>query len=58
MLDVFISYSSQNAEAAREVCRCLEDSGTVCWMAPRDILPGSHWAASITQAIRTARVLV
>ena len=58
MFDVFISYSSHNVEAAQHVCRCLEDTGTACWMAPRDILPGSHWAASITQAIRNARVLV
>lgn len=58
MLDVFISYSTHNKEAAQEICRCLEDRGTACWMAPRDILPGSHWAASITQAIRNARLLV
>ena len=58
MFDAFISYSSQNIEAAQEVCRCLERSGAACWIAPRDILPGSHWAASITQAIRNARVLV
>ncbi len=57
LFDVFISYSSQNTDAAQEVCRCLEESGAACWMAPRDILPGSHWAASITQAIRNARVL-
>ena len=58
MFDVFISYSTKNADAAQEVCRSLEDAGSACWMAPRDILPGSHWAASITQAIRNARVLV
>ena len=58
MFDVFISYSSQNTDAAEEVCRSLEQSGAACWMAPRDILPGSHWAASITQAIRNARVLL
>ena len=58
MFDVFISYSTKNADAAQEVCRNLEDAGSACWMAPRDILPGSHWAASITQAIRNARVLV
>ena len=28
------------------------------WMAPRDIIPGSNWAESITAAIREARVLV
>lgn len=58
MFDAFISYSTQNMEAAQEVCRCLEQSGSACWISPRDILPGSHWAASITQAIRNARVLV
>jgi len=58
MFDVFISYSTQNMAAAQEVCSILEHSGVACWMAPRDILPGSHWAASITQAIRNARVLM
>lgn len=58
MFDVFISYSTQNLNAALEVCRSLEEAGSVCWMAPRDILPGSHFSASITQAIRNARVLV
>ena len=57
MFDVFISYSSQNMDAAQEVCSILEHSSVACWMAPRDILPGTHWAASITQAIRNARVL-
>ncbi len=58
MFDVFVSYSTQNMDAAQEVCRSLEGAGSACWMAPRDILPGSHWAASITQAVRNARVLV
>ena len=58
MFDVFISYSTQNMDAAQEVCSILERSGVACWMAPRDILPGSHWAASITQAIRNARMLM
>ncbi len=58
MFDVFISYSTKNIDAAQEVCRCLEAAGSTCWMAPRDLLPGIHWAASITQAIRNARVLV
>ena len=58
MFDVFISYSSPNTEAAQEVCSILEQQNVACWMAPRDILPGTHWAASITQAIRNARVLV
>lgn len=58
MHDCFISYSSGNLEEARQICGCIEMSGISCWMSPRDILPGSHWAASITQAIRNASILI
>lgn len=55
--NVFISYSSKNLKEAKLICNCIEKSGISCWMSPRDVLPGSHWAASITQAIRNANIL-
>lgn len=58
MSDVFISHSSKDSEIAEMVCRFLEERGLSCWMAPRDILPGSDWAASINTAITASRVFL
>lgn len=56
--DVFISYSTEDKPAADAVCSILEKSGVHCWMAPRDIMPGSDWGGSIVNGIRTSRVLL
>lgn len=56
--DVFISYSSKNAAAAQAVCSALEAANVRCWMAPRDILPGADWAASIMEAVANSRIMV
>ncbi len=55
--DVFISYSSADRPLADTVCAGLEARGLRCWIAPRDILPGSDWGAAI-DAISGARVMV
>ncbi|MCB1007052.1 MAG: toll/interleukin-1 receptor domain-containing protein [Acidimicrobiales bacterium] len=56
--DVFISYSSQDEALATEVCTTLEPEQISCWMAPRDIPLGAHYADSIMEAIGSARLLV
>jgi hypothetical protein len=56
--DVFLSYSTKDKKAAESVCTALERRGVGVWMAPRDIPPGSRYAASIVEAIDSARVLV
>jgi isopentenyldiphosphate isomerase len=58
MIEAFISYSSKEIEAAHRMCVLLEKGGIQCWMAPRDIPLGSHWAGSISQALRNAKVMV
>jgi hypothetical protein len=55
---VFISHSSRDHPMAAEACRALEQAGFPCWMAPRDILAGTTWSASIVDAIRDARAMV
>lgn len=55
---VFISYSSQDREAAERVREALESRGWRCWMAPRDVGAGDDWAAAIEDAIRHSAVLV
>jgi hypothetical protein len=56
--DVFISYATSDKTTADAVCARLEHNGIRCWMAPRDILPGSSWKPSIVAAIKASRVLV
>lgn len=56
--EVFISYSSANKEIADAVCNALEARGISCWIAPRNILPGSDWSASIIGALNECRLFV
>jgi TIR domain len=55
---VFLSYASQDTETANTVCRELENRGIRCWIAPRDVTPGSQYADEIVGAINDAKVLV
>lgn len=56
--DVFISYPSADKVAADGVCHGLEARGIRCWLAPRDVIPGSDWQTSLLDAISDARVVV
>jgi N-acetylneuraminic acid mutarotase len=53
---VFVSYATEDAEAASRVCAMLEADGIRCWIAPRDVKAGTDYAASIMNAIRTSNV--
>jgi hypothetical protein len=50
--DVFISYASQDTAVANAIVEILEGNGLRCWIAPRDVVPGSHYADGIMSAIR------
>ena len=56
--DVFISYSTLNKAVADAVCARLEAAGCRCWIAPRDIPPGTEWGEAIIDGIRGARMFV
>lgn len=56
--DVFISHSSADKRAADAACALLEARGIKCWIAPRDIRPGSDWGESIITAIEQARIML
>ena len=56
--DVFISYSSQDMEAAQAICHVLEQNEIRCWMAPRNIPPGSDYGDVIDDAIKSCKVVV
>jgi len=55
---VFISYSSEDASIAGEICGALERSGHRCWIAPRDVVPGELYADAIVRAIDAATVVL
>jgi hypothetical protein len=55
---VFISYASQDAAVANSVVENLERRGIKCWIAPRDVTPGSQYADEIVGAINDTQVLV
>lgn len=55
---VFISYSSDDAKLVNALCAALESRGMDCWMAPRDIQPGTDWAEQIIDGIGRAEAML
>jgi TolB-like protein/Tfp pilus assembly protein PilF len=55
---VFISYASHDASVAQRVCSALEVAGFPCWIAPRNVLPGTNYADGIVHAIDESSILV
>ncbi len=55
---IFISYASQDADTANQICRSLESQGISCWIAPRDVKPGAEYADAIVRAINDAKAIV
>lgn len=55
---VFISYSSKDRVVANMVCALLEERGHRCWIAPRDILPGTSWGEAIIDGLKASTVFV
>ena len=56
--DVFVSYSKEDKPVADAVVAGLENKGIRCWVAPRDITPGSSWGEAIISAIERSRFMV
>lgn len=54
--EVFISYSTKNADLAQLFCNQLEGAGVPCWIAPRDIPSGGKWAGAITDGLANSKV--
>jgi tetratricopeptide (TPR) repeat protein len=55
---VFISYSSKDIAIANEICSMIEKNGMDCWIAPRDVTPGSNYGKEIVDAIKASKVMV
>ena len=43
----FISYASQDAAVAKAIVAALENQGITCWVAPRNVVPGTLYANEI-----------
>src|ERR1035438_8206870 len=56
--DIFVSYASADAAVANSVVENLEQHGRRCWMAPRDVRPGTEYADAIVAAINEAKAVV
>jgi TIR domain len=56
--DVFISYATKDKIVADAVCARLESAGIRCWIAPRDILPGTSYGEAIIDAIHGAKAMI
>lgn len=56
--DVFISHAEEDSWITYAVQRTLEENGIRCWVAPRDIRPGSDFVGQISAAMDGCRVVV
>jgi serine/threonine protein kinase len=56
--DVFISHSSKNHAEAFAAAHTLEARGIRCWVAPRDVPPGSDWDEAIMDGIAACRIML
>ena len=56
--DVFISYSSKEADTAKLVRKTLESNGISCWMAPESIPAGSRYAFEIPKGIKECKIFL
>jgi TolB-like protein len=55
---VFVSYASQDTALANAIVGTLEEHGLRCWVAPRDVTSGSHYADGIMKASSGAKLVV
>lgn len=55
---VFVSYAQSDVELAERIVGELEEHGTRCWIAPRDIDAGRPYPEAIVAAIEQASLMV
>lgn len=55
---IFISHSSKDAREAAKLCAVLEENGSQCFLAPRDIRSGYEYAEEIINGIDRSDLMV
>jgi hypothetical protein len=56
--DAFISHSNAARLTAYAICSELEANRIRCWILPRDLTSGTGWDRSISNAIKSCRVVI
>ena len=55
---VFISHGSEDSGQAGELCAFVEARGVKCWIAPRDVRPGTDYSEELQHAIEGCAAFV
>ena len=55
---VFLSYASQDAEAARRICESLRAAGVEVWLDQSELRGGDAWDQKIRREIRTCALFI
>jgi hypothetical protein len=55
---IFLSYASQDAEAARRICEALQGAGIEVWLDTSELRSGDSWDQKIRQQIRDCALFV
>jgi len=55
---IFLSYASQDAEAARRICEALRAAGLEVWFDQNELRGGDAWDASIRKRIKECALFV
>ena len=55
---IFLSYASQDADAARRLCDALHAFGLAVWFDQSDLRSGDAWDASIRKQIKECALFV
>ena len=55
---IFLSYASQDAEAARRICDALRASGIEVWFDQSELRGGDVWDAAIRRQIKTCALFI
>ena len=55
---MFVCHASEDAAVARRLVEVLEAAGVPCWIAPRDISPGSEYTQAILDGLAAAPALL
>ena len=57
-MQVFISHSSKDKSAARQLAHRLSEAGLKVWVPEDEILPGDNWAKKVGQALEDSDLMV
>src|SRR5271169_203672 len=55
---VFLSYASQDAEAAQKICEALRAAGIEVWFDQSELRGGDAWDTSIRKQIKTCALFI